>query len=97
MPLTPKQLYRQGLLSLKDQTSWPVQIMNGATQEVIGIMSHEEAKETLPEHLKLNINFMSSEPERLLNPESIKLDGREPKAPLTDEERMKIYKVFLGL
>ena len=84
MPPLPKQLHRQGQLSLSDRDTWVIKLTDGEKEQ---IMTRQEAIASFGEEA-----VVRKKPESL----EIKLQG-SPKQPLTPEEALWALQKFSGV
>ncbi|KAJ3292092.1 hypothetical protein HK104_005567 [Borealophlyctis nickersoniae] len=102
MPLTPKQLQYYGRHSLTDPKTWDVEVRD-AEGKVIGMLPAPVAREKFANHPVVGPQLprdrpLESEPVPwILDASTIRLDGRPPKAPLDDGERLLVLKKFIDI
>ncbi|KAJ1566604.1 hypothetical protein HK405_009123 [Cladochytrium tenue] len=99
MPLTPKQLQRQGVLSLSDEKTWSVKLTEKSREGLVTqTLPPDEARKRLkglPEE-----RFLPADPvpHVLGVPRGrIKLDGTPPAEALTPSEILTVLKTFTGI
>ncbi|KAI9366053.1 ribosomal protein S16 domain-containing protein [Zopfochytrium polystomum] len=98
MPLTPKQLQRQGHHSLSDPKTWKVKVIDPMTGTET-VYSAEEARQKLrgtPEEQYLPTDPAPG-PRPRVPRDLIKLDGTAPKAPLTPAEILTVVQSLTGI
>ncbi|KAJ3332093.1 hypothetical protein HDU76_001300 [Blyttiomyces sp. JEL0837] len=100
MPLTPKQLQRQGELSLTDPKTWKISIKESdGTEKVLDPLEARAALTGTPAESKLPKDYprKPTSPERILKRDDVKLDGTPPNEKLTPREILTALQEFSGI
>ncbi len=99
IPELPHRLHKTGHLSLQDEKTWNVKITN-SKGELVGLVTAEEARKQFQKQLGMIPKELKM-PDEIVPEERLILDKnmtfKEPKQPLTEQERLAVVKKLLNI